>query len=382
MNVAKNKMIKRMIIMLTAVGIFFGAVFGWKAFDAYQADKLMSSRPPAVVTVSTAVASSDTWTPVIPSVGTLRASQGVDITVQEAGIVTELRFDSGAEVTAGQVIAQQYVDDERARLAALEADVRLAELNLTRARDLLKKDLNSQFDYDTRKTDRDRAVAEARSVRLFIEKKTIRAPFSGRIGIRQVDLGEYLQPGDPIVRLEALDQMLVDFPVPQRSMGLLYTGQPLVIRVDAWPGREFDGTITAIAPQVRSHTRDLRLEGLIDNEAGQLLPGMFVEVEIQLAVMEEVVTIPQSAITFSPYGDSVFAIGTTTDTYGDPVLVAENIFVTTGETRADQVAILSGIAVGDTVITAGQIKLRDGARVRVDNSVQVSNQASSIPANN
>ena len=163
MNVAKNKMIKRMIMMLTAVGIFFGAVFGWKAFDAFQAGKLMSSRPPPVVTVSTAVASSDTWTPVIPSVGTLRASQGVDITVQEAGIVTEVRFESGAEVTAGEVIAQQYVDDERARLAALEADVRLAELNLTRARDLLKKDLNSQFDYDTRKTDRDRAVAEASS---------------------------------------------------------------------------------------------------------------------------------------------------------------------------------------------------------------------------
>lgn len=371
-----------MIIMLAAVGLFFGAVFGWKAFDAYQAYKFMSSEPPPPVTVSTAVASSETWAPVIPAVGTLRASQGVDITAQEAGIITELRFESGAEVRAGDVIAQQYVDDERARLVALEADVRLTELNLVRSRDLLKKDLNSQFDYDTRETDRDRAVAEARSVRLIIEKKTIRAPFSGRIGIRQVDLGEYIQPGDPIVRLEALDKILVDFPVPQRFMGLLRTGQPLIIRVDAWPGKEFAGAITAIAPQVRSGTRDLRLEGLLDNQTGQLLPGMFAGVEIQLPVMEEVVTVPQSAITFSPYGDSVFTIRTTTGTDGEPALAVENIFVTTGETRADQVAILSGIAAGDTVITAGQIKLRAGAQIRVDNSVQVSNQARSVPENN
>ena len=194
-------MIKRMIIMLAAVGIFFGAVFGWKAFDAYQTGKFMSSQPPPAVTVSTVVADSEMWSPVIPSVGTLRANQGVDITAQEPGIITELRFASGAEVKAGDVLAQQYVDDERARLVALEADVRLAELNLVRARDLLEKNLNAQFDYDTRKTDHDRAVAEARSVRLVIEKKTIRAPFSGRIGIRQVDLGEYIKPGDPIVRL-------------------------------------------------------------------------------------------------------------------------------------------------------------------------------------
>jgi len=375
-------MIKRMIIMLAAVGIFFGAVFGWKAFDAYQTGKFMSSQPPPAVTVSTVVADSEMWAPVIPSIGTLRASQGVDVTAQEAGIITELRFVSGAEVKAGDVLAQQYVDDERARLVALEADVRLAELNLVRARDLLEKNLNAQFDYDTRKTDHDRAVAEARSVRLVIEKKTIRAPFSGRIGIRQVDLGEYIKPGDSIVRLEALDRILVDFPIPQRYVGSLRTGQRLVIRVDAWLGEEFDGTITAIAPQVRSATRDLRLEGLVDNEAGQLLPGMFAEVEIQLPVVEEVVTLPQAAITFSPYGDSVFVIMETADSNSGTALVAENIFVTTGDTRGDQVAVLSGVTAGDTIVTAGQIKLRDGTRVIVDNSVPVSNQASPILENN
>jgi membrane fusion protein (multidrug efflux system) len=375
-------MTKRMIIMLAIVGAFFGAVFGWKAFVGYQMAQFMSSQAMPAVTVSTAVAGSETWSPVIDSIGTLRASQGVDITAQEAGIITELLFDSGAKVEAGAVLARQYVDDERARLDALEADVQLAELNLARARDLLKKDLNSQFDFDSRKTDYDRAVAQARSARLFIEKKTIRAPFGGRIGIRQVDLGQYIEPGDPIVRLEALDKILVDFPASQRYMSKVKTGQSLVISVDAWPGTEFNGTITAIAPQVQSATRNLRLEGVVDNQAGQLLPGMFAEVTIQQPTVEEVVTVPQASITFSPYGDSVFVVREAVDANGDSMLVAANVFVTTGATRGDQVAILAGVAAGDTVVTAGHIKLRDGVPVRVDNSIPVSNMASSIPENN
>jgi membrane fusion protein (multidrug efflux system) len=378
----KNIMTKRMIIMLAIVGVFFGGVFGWKAFVGFKMAEFMSSQPMPTVTVSTAVASHETWSPEIPSIGTLRASQGVDITAQEPGIITELLFDSGEQVKAGAVLARQFVDDERARLDALEADVQLAELNLARARDLLKKDLNSQFDYDSRKTDYDRAVARARNVRLIIEKKTIRAPFSGRIGIRRVDLGQYIQPGEPIVRLEALEKILVDFPVSQRHMSRIRTGQPLVIEVDAWPDEAFEGAITAIAPQVQSTTRNIRLEGLVDNEAGRLLPGMFAEVTILQPAVEEVVTVPQASITFSPYGDSVFTISETTGANGEPMLVAKNVFVTTGDTRGDQIAIVSGIAAGDAVVTAGHIKLRDGVPVRVDNSIPVSNLASSIPENN
>ncbi len=371
-----------MILMLLAVGLFFGGVFGWKAFTAYQMNQFMSSQALPPVVVSTTVASSETWTPFIPAVGTLRATQGVDITAQEAGMITELRFESGAEVEAGDVLAQQFVADERARLAALEADVKLAELNLTRARELLDKNLNAQFDYDTRKTDRDRAVAEAENLRLTIDKKTIRAPFTGRIGIRRVDLGEYIEPGDPIVRLEALDKILVDFTVSQRSLGLIRPDQPLRLRVDSWPGREFHGAITAIAPQVRRDTRDIQLEGLIDNPEERLLPGMFAEIAIELPVADAVVTLPQAAITFSPYGDSVFAIRESNDDNGEKALAVENRFVTTGEKRGDQVAILSGVAAGDTIVTAGQIKLRQGSRVIIDNSVVVSNQPSSIPENN
>jgi membrane fusion protein (multidrug efflux system) len=375
-------MIKRMILMLFAVGVFFGAVFGWKAFQAYQMNQRMSSEPMPAATVSTTVASTDTWAPVIPSVGTLRASQGVDITAQESGMITELRFESGAEVEKGDLLAQQYVDDERARLKALQADVELAKLNLVRAQDLLDKNLNSRFEYDTRKTDRDRAVAQAQNVQLIIDKKTIRAPFGGRIGIRQVDLGEYVEPGDPIVRLEALDKILVDFPVPQRSIGLVRVGQALIIRVDAYPKKVFKGKITAISPQVREQTRDVRIEGLVVNASEQLLPGMFAEIAIQLPVTEEVVTLPQSTITYSPYGDSVFVIEATTDDSGNPSYLAQNRFIQTGDTRGDQVAILSGVTPGETVVTAGQAKLRNGAHVLIDNSVLVSNEAASVLENN
>ena len=371
-----------MILMLLVVGLFFGGVFGWKWWSGYQANMMMASRAMPPVTVSTTVAASQSWYPIIPSVGTLRAAQGVDITAQEAGMITDLRFASGALVEAGEVLARQYSDDERAQLAALEADVRLAELNLARSRDLLDQNLNSQFEFDTRKTDRDRAVAQSNNLRLRIEKKTIRAPFAGRIGIRQVDKGQYVEPGDPIVRLEALDKILVDFPVSQRSIGLVSVGQPLKIFVDAYPGKAFHGTIQAIAPNVRSNTRDVRIEGLIDNRAEELLPGMFAEVEVQLPTMESVVTLPQSTITYSPYGDSVFVVSEATGDDGGKSLVVENRFVQTGETRGDQVAIVSGVSAGETVVTAGQIKLRNGARVVVDNSVLVSNQPSSIPANN
>jgi membrane fusion protein (multidrug efflux system) len=379
---AIEAMAKRMILMLLAVGIFFGSVFGWKAFQAFQADQRIHDAGMPAVTVSTTVASAETWTPFIPSVGTLRASQGVDITAQEAGIITELRFESGAEVQKGDVIAQQYVEDERARLKALEADVELAELNLVRAQDLLKKNLSSQFDYDTRKADRDRAVAQARNLRLIIEKKTIRAPFDGRIGIREVDLGEYVEPGDPIVRLEALDKILVDFPVPQRSIGLVRVGQILVINVDAYPGIDFSGTVTAVSPQVRSQTRDVRIEGHVDNGSRQLLPGMFAEIGIQLPKKDRVVTLPQSAITYSPYGDSVFVIEETLNAQGNTTLLARNRFVEVGDTRGDQIAVLSGVAAGETVVTAGQVKLRADSTVIIDNSVRVSNEAKPLPENN
>lgn len=368
-------MIKRMILMLLAVGVFFGSIFGWKA---YQAGQMMSGMEMPPVSVSTTIATSETWSPVLDSVGTLRASQGVDITAREAGMITELRFASGEAVAAGDVLAQQYVEDEHARLAALEADVRLAELNLGRSEDLLNKSLNSQFDYDKSKTDRDRAVAQARSVRLTIDKKTIRAPFAGRLGIRQVDLGEYVEPGEPIVRLEALDTILVDFPVPQRSVGLVHAGQPLIIRVDAYPGREFSGQVMAISPQVRAQTRDVRLEGLVNNKTEELLPGMFAEVAIRLPVQEEVVTLPQSAITYSPYGDSVFVIRESVDDNGETVLAVDTLYVQTGDMRGDQVAIVSGITAGDRIVTAGQIKLRNGSRVVIDNSVPVSNRAISV----
>ena len=371
-------MIKRMFLMLAVVGLFFLGLFGWKAFEARQSSAAMAEQAMPPVTVSTTAARSETWAPSLPSIGTLRAGRGVNVTAQESGIITELRFESGQSVRAGDLLAQQYVADEIARLAGLEADLRLAELNLERAADLLGKKLISQFDYDVSQTDRDRAAAMVRNLRLTIDKKSIRAPFAGRIGIRRVDLGQHIEPGDEIVRLESLDQMLVDFRIPQRSIGRLRLGQPLAIRVDAYPGRVFRGEISALAPKVQQETRDVQVEGLVENAGGELLPGMFAEIDVDLPAVASVVTLPQSAVTYSPYGSSVFRV---VDTGGDTPIV-ESVFVSTGETRGDQVAVLDGIAVGDVVVTAGQLKLRDGSRIIVDNSVVVSDVARPDAENN
>jgi membrane fusion protein (multidrug efflux system) len=216
---------------------------------------------------------------------------------------------------------------------------------------------------------------------LNIEKKSIRAPFAGQLGIRGVDLGQYIEPGDNLVRLEAIDQLLVDFTVSQRQIGQLLVGQVVFAYVDAWPGQRFAGVIEAIAPKVESDTRNVRVRAVLDNVDTRLVPGMFARVEIQLPTQGTVVTVPQSAVTYSPYGDSVYVVAD--QPAGDqPVYAVSNTFVVLGATRGDQVTIESGLTAGMTVVTAGQQKLRNGSQVVIDNSVPVSNNPTPQPENN
>ena len=264
---------KPMIVMLLVVGLFFGAVFGWKAFVGVQIEKAIASMEPPPATVSALPVGTDTWAPHIPAVGSLRAAQGVDVTPQEAGQITGLAFDSGDSVRAGDVLVQQYDADLRAELDGLVAARELAEANLKRAEELIGQDLVSEFDYDSRKTELQLALAAEADMRLQIEKKSIRAPFSGQLGIRKVDLGQYIEPGDLVARLENRKQMLVDFPVPQRQLGNLRTGQPVTVEVDAWPGRKFPGVISAIEPQVERDTRNIRLRAMVENPVRRTLAG-------------------------------------------------------------------------------------------------------------
>jgi len=372
---------RRMLIMIALTALTFGGIFGWKTYSGLQMQKNMQAggRPP--VTVSTADVIETSWTPSIPVTGSLRAIQGVNVTPQVAGTITQLLFESGATVKAGDPLAQQYSADDEARLAGLVAETRLAELNLKRARELLPKNLISQFDFDTTETALERARSAEQNLRLTIAQKTIRAPFSGRLGIRQVDVGQYIEPGDTLVRLENTEQMLVDFPVPQRYISQLFVGQLITATVDASPNERFNGNVRAIEPQISTTTRNVKIQGIVANTENRLIPGMFVRVEVKLSAQDNVLTVPKAAITYSPYGNSVYVVRSN-PTGDDGASIAESVSVVTGSTRGDQVAIESGLTTGMVVVTSGQQKLQNGASVVVDNTVTVSNQPAPAADNN
>jgi membrane fusion protein (multidrug efflux system) len=375
-------MTRPMLKMLVLAALFFGGIFGWKAFVSFQIQKDMQSTPMPMATVSVARIDAEEWSPNIKAVGSLRAERGVDVTPQVEGLVTGLHFDSGDKVAAGDLLVQLYTADEQAQLAGFVAARQLAELNFARNEGLIKQNLVSQFDFDASQTELQRTQAAEEGLRLRINKKAIRAPFAGQLGIRKVDLGQYLEIGDTIVRLESRDKIFVDFPVPQRVFANIRLEQPIEVTVDAWPGLSFAGQIKAIEPQVESETRNIRVRGVLENHSGNLVPGMFAQIAIQLPAKQQVITAPQSAIVYSPYGDSVFVVDEVTDESGAKRQRVTNAFVITGSTRGDQVEIKSGLTAGAQVVTAGQQKLLNGAYVNIDNSVRVSNDPDPMPDNN
>jgi membrane fusion protein (multidrug efflux system) len=271
-----------------------------------------------------------------------------------------------------------------AQLEGRVADRQLAKLNYNRLKELSSKQLVSEFEVDASRTELQRTKAIEKTLLLNIKKKSIRAPFAGKLGIRSVDLGQYVEPGDNLVRLEAIDQLLVDFTVSQRKISQLSVGQVVFVYVDAWPRQRFTGVIDAIAPKVERDTRNVRVRAVLDNVDTRLVPGMFARIEIQLPTQGTVVTVPQSAVTYSPYGDSVYVVADQPEqNVGDqPVFAVSNAFVVLGATRGDQVAIESGLTAGMTVVTAGQQKLGNGSQVVIDNSVAVSNNPTPQPNNN
>jgi membrane fusion protein (multidrug efflux system) len=367
-------MAKRMLLMLIAVGLFFGGVFGWKAFVARQKQAEMAAKGPPVATVSTAAVVAGDWVPTLRSVATLRSAQSVDVTAQVDGQVTKLYFDSGDAVATGTLLVQQYVADDQAQLKALQADLRLAEIELQRIRQLVREELVPQSELDSATSRLDRVRAEVESLEIAIGKKSIRAPFAGRLGIRQIDLGQFIEPGDPIVRLEALDRLYADFKLPQQALPRVNVKQPVRITADAWPGAEFTGEITAIEPAVDAATRNVSLRAEIVNQDGRLRPGMFVEIQVALPERRDVLLVPQTALTFSPFGNSVYVVEGT-----DEDIVARNVYVNVGQTRGDLVEVMDGLMPGQQIVTSGQLKLRDGARINVDNSVAINANATPLP---
>ncbi len=373
-------MVKRMIIMLILVGVIFGGIFGFEAFKGVMIKKFMASMGGQPQTVSTAKAEMQDWQPHLEAVGSLRAVKGADLSLETAGIVDVISFNSGDDVAAGAVLLRLRDADDAARLQALEATADLAAITLRRDEQQLQARAISQAVVDADAANLKNARAQVAEQRAIVDKKLLRAPFAGHLGIRSVDLGQYLTAGTSIVTLQALDPIFVDFTLPQQALAQLAVGLPVGIAIDTFPGKRFTGKIAAINPKVDVSSRNVQVRAALANPDHKLLPGMFAKVSIDTGAPERFVTLPQTAVTFSPYGDTAYLVENKgQDDKGQPQLVAHQTFITTGSKRGDQVAVTKGIKEGDTIVVAGQIKLRNGSPLLIDNSVRPTNDANPVP---
>lgn len=372
-------MTKRMIIMLAVVGILFGGLFGFKAFLGGVIRKSISSQGIPPQTVSTAKAQFADWQGEFQAVGTLRAVRGADIAAEVSGVITAIQFQSGQEVQEGAPLVQLNNESDLARLQSLAAAAELAQANYERNRKQLEFQAVSQAVVDTDAANLKSARAQVAEQRALIDKKLVSAPFAGRLGIRAVDVGQYVTAGAKLVTLQALDPMYVDFHAPQKSLGRIAVRQKITLKTDAFPGQEFTGEVSSIDPKVDPATRNVQVRATVRNPKRSLLPGMFATVVIASGGPQRFLTLPQTAVSYNPYGDTVFVVEESKGKDDKVALVAQQKFVTTGESRGDQVAILSGIKEGDTVVTAGQIKLRSGFPVIINNSIQPTNEPAPKP---
>ena len=380
---------KRMAIMLVLVGLLIGGIVGFNFIKGYMMQKYMASSPVPPATVSTMKADYQQWQPQLTAVGTLRAVRGVDVTSEVAGLVRSVEFKSGDEVRAGQVLAQLNAESDIAQMRALEAAAELAATVYERDKAQLAAEVISKAQVDNDAADLKSKRAQVAQQAATVQKKTIRAPFSGKLGISTVNPGQYLNPGDKLVTLQTIDPIYVDFFLPQQQLPQIAIGQQVTVTTDAYKDASFTGKINAINPKVDPSTRNVQIEATVPNSKRQLLPGMFATVKVNAGVEQRFLTLPQTAITYNPYGDTVFVVkkseqkddkkGEKKDDKGKPSLVAQQVFVTTGPTRGDQVAILKGIEPGAEVVTSGQVKLKNDTPVIINNTVQPANSPNPKP---
>jgi membrane fusion protein, multidrug efflux system len=368
---------KRMVIMLIAVAVVFGGIFGFQAFKAMMIKKFMSSMAQPPQTVTALKASNSPWQPNLEAVGSLRAVKGADLSLEVSGVVDSISFNSGDDVNEGTVLLKLRSGDDEAKLESLQATADLNQITYDRDQKQFKLQAVSQATIDTDAANLKNAQAQVAQQQAILDKKTLKAPFAGHLGIRAVDLGQYLGAGTVIVTLQALDPIFVDFFVPQQSIDQLKLGQPVAIKIDAFKDQTFPGEISAINSKVDAATRNVQIRAALKNADHKLIPGMYATVDISTGAPQNYVTLPQTAITYNPYGDTVYIVDDKgKDASGKSQLVARQNFVTTGTTRGDQVAILKGVNEGEMVVTSGQIKLHNGSMVLIDNSIQPTADAS------
>ena len=370
---------KRIVLVLIGLGIVVVSLSAIKALQIGAMIKHGKEFVPPPATVTAAVVASEAWSEDLTSVGTLSAVQGVTVSAELSGKVVKIAFESGAAVKKGELLIHQDTSTEEAQLPGASAGANLARLNRERADRMMVEKIISQADHDGAAAAQEQATAQVNNIRTNIDKKTVRAPFSGRLGVRQVNLGQMLREGDPIVTLQALDPIFVDFTLPQQLLAQVKPGQTVNVTCDALPGQTVSGKVTAISPLVDSETRNIKVQATLSNRTEVLRPGMFVNVSVGLPVRQQVQTIPATAVLYAPYSDSVFVIE---EGRGGKGSTLRQQFIRVGEKRGDLVAVASGLKAGDKVASTGVFKLRNGQSVVIDNSLAPTFQQSPAPANN
>jgi len=373
-------MTKRMIIMLILVAAVFAGIIGYQNFMANMMKQFMAGNTKPAATVTAMKAAYQQWQPQLNAIGTLRAVQGVDVSSEAPGIVKTVHFKSGDRVNKGDLLLQLNIDEDKAHLQSLQAAEKLAEITYKRDMKQLKVNAISKAKLDSSQADLAGKKAQVAQQKAVIDKKRIRAPFSGQLGISTVNPGQYLNPADKIVTLQNTESLYVDFSLSQKKLAQLKVGQQITISTDAYNETTFSGQTTAINSVINKNTRNLLIEAKIDNKDGRLIPGMFVKVRVDIGESIKYLTIPQSSISFNAYGATVFiAHNTEQETKQSPALTAQQIFIKTGDKRGDQVAVLDGIKAGDMVVTSGQLKLKNGTPLIIDNQVLPANDPAPTP---
>lgn len=363
-------MTKRIVFTILGVLVLIGILGGIKGLQINRMIAIGSQSSPPPETVTTAVVQTESWEALITSVGSLEAVQGVMLTAELPGKVTRIAFEPGTKVKAGDLLLQQDISSEQAQLRAAEATVALAKLELERSSKLLGKKAVAQAKYDSDDALYKQALAQIEGIRATIRKKTIRAPFAGSLGIRLVNLGQVINEGEPIVSLQTLDPIFINFSLPQQQLAQVKPGLKVRVSTDALAGQVIEGEITAISPEVDAATRNIRVQATVANSQERLRPGMFVNVAVVLPAREEVLAIPTTAVLYAPYGDTVFVVHEKQNEKDvQPVNVIRQKIVQLGEKRGDFVAIVSGLDNGETVVSTGVFKLRNEQAVVVDNAL-------------
>lgn len=371
-------MAKRMILMLGVMVVLVTAL-GFIKFKQVQSAVQAASFQPPPEAVTSIVAQQEQWPATMSVIGTMEAVHGVTVSADLPGTVERINFESGQFVREGDVLVELDTRQERAQLAALEAQRDLARVNFGRMQQLVNEGVISRMEYDRATAEQKQTEANVGEIRATIARKTIRAPFSGVLGIRKVNLGQYLSAGSAVVPLQSLNPIYVNFGLPQQELGAVRVGRDLRVTSEDLVGHVFSGRVTALDSVVDQTTRNIQVQATLANPEGKLKPGMFVQVEVVSGASRPVITLPASAISYAPYGDSVFIISDLKDPKGQPYRGVRQQFVKVDGSRGDQVAVVSGVNPGDEVVTSGVFKLRNGAAVQVNNKIKPENNPAPKP---